>query len=237
LCSKAISEQSIMLEKTSTRKIFERVKDDTSSLYVQRDSTSIYSRCTDNLSKLSKKFTIDRELFVSKVYEKALRGSLKDTVEKMRREQQQPHVVATPEERNNNELIERELEKHARKIRREWKVLLLGDRDCAQTFIKSMKIAHSSGFTYEELEKYQEVVMKNIICVMEGMVRILKNGDVYLDDTAKMHAKVLSQEIEKIQTGDRKVTIEGAIAVHGLWEDKQFVKRILNYERGIPESS
>lgn len=226
-----------MLEKTSTRKIFKRVKDDTSSLYVQRDSTSIYSRCTDNLSKISKMFEFDRELFISKVYEKALRGSLKDTVENMRREQQQPYVIVTSEERNRNKLIERELYEHAKKLRRECKVLLLGDRDCAQTFIKSMKIAHSGGFTYEEREKYQEVVMNNIICVMEGMAGILKNGDIDLDATAKIHAKVLSQEIKKIQTGDRKITIEGAGAVQGLWEDKQFVKRLLNYEIYIPDSS
>ncbi len=66
---------------------------------------------------------------------------------------------------------------------------------------------------------------------------MLKNGDIYLDDTAKMHAKVLSQEIEKIRTGDGKVTIEGAGAVQGLWEDKQFVERLLNCKVYISESS
>jgi guanine nucleotide-binding protein G(i) subunit alpha len=59
-----------MLEKTSTRKIFKRFKDDTSSLYIQRDSASFYSRYADNLSKIPKTFEFDRELFISKVYEK-----------------------------------------------------------------------------------------------------------------------------------------------------------------------
>jgi hypothetical protein len=58
--------------------------------------------------------------------------------------------------------------------------------------------------------------MNNIIRVMEGMAWILQNGDIDLDETAKVHAKVLSQEIEKIQTGDGKITIEGAGAVRGL---------------------
>jgi guanine nucleotide-binding protein G(i) subunit alpha len=153
-----------MLEKTSTRKIFKRVKDDTSSLYIQRDSTSIYSRCTDNLSKISKMFEFDRELFISKVYEKALLGSLKSTVEKMRREQ-----IGTPEERNRSKLIGRELEKHARKPRRECKALLLGDRDCTQIFIKSMRIADRDGFTDKEREEYQEGVINNTIRLMEGI--------------------------------------------------------------------
>ena len=224
-----------MLEKTSTRKIFNRAKDDTSSLYIQRDSTSIYSRCTDTLSKISKMFEFDRELFISKVYEKALRGSLKDTVENMRREQQKPYL-GTPEERNRNKRIESELKERARKLRNECKVLLLGDPDCAQIFIKSMRIAHSSGFTYEERGKYQDVVMNNIIRVMEDMASTLQNGDIDLDETAKMHAKVLIQEIEKIKTGDGKITTEGAGAVQGLWEDKRFAERLLD-EVYIPDSS
>ncbi|CZR66446.1 uncharacterized protein PAC_16347 [Phialocephala subalpina] len=233
---KAISEQKIMLEKTSARKIFKRVKDDTSSLYVQRDSTSIYSRCTDTLSKISKMFEFDRELFISKVYEKALRGSLKDTVENMRREQQQPYVTVTPEERNRNKIVERELKEHAKNPKTEYKLLLLGDSDCAQTFIQRTKIAHSNGFTYEGREKYRELVMNNIIRVMEGMAWVVKNENVDLDDAARMHTKVLSQEIEKIQTGNGKITIEGAGAVQALWENKKFVKRLLIHEIDIPDS-
>lgn len=225
-----------MLEKTSTRKMFRQVKDDTSSLYVQRDSTSIYSRCTDNLSKISKIFEFDRELFISRVYEKVLRGSLKDTVGNMRREQPQPYVVATTEEIDKNKLIKREPRKHVD----EWRyanVLLLGSSDCTQIFIKSMKIAHSDSFTHKERLNYQEVVMNIIISVVDGMVWILKNGDIDLDDTVKMHAEVLSQELEKIQTGDGKITIEGANAVKGLWEYKQLVKKLLDSEINIPNSS
>lgn len=225
-----------MLEKTSTRKIFKRVKDDTSSLYVQRDTSSIYSRCTDNLSKISKIFEFDRELFISKVYEKALRGSLKDTVKSMRREQVQPCVTVTSEEIKRNKLVERELKVHAIKMSKECNVLLLGDTDCRRTFIKSMKIAYSGGFTSEERRNYREVVMSNIVCVMEGMDWILENGDVHLDEAAKMHAKVLSQEIEKIQAGDGKVTIECAAAVQGLWEDKEFVRRFLTEAGDVADS-
>lgn len=158
-----------MLEKTSTRKIFKRVKDDASSLYVQCDSTSFYSRCTDNLSKISKIFELDREFFISKVYEKALRGSLKDAVKHIRREQVQPCVTVTSEEIKRNKLIERELKEHAIKMSKECSVLLLGDRDCRRTFIKSMQIAHSGGFTSEERRNYREVVVSNIVCVMEGI--------------------------------------------------------------------
>ncbi|OBT50402.1 hypothetical protein VE04_09602 [Pseudogymnoascus sp. 24MN13] len=229
---KAIGEQKMVLEKSSTRRVIKRVKDDASSLYVQRDSMSIYSRCTDNLSKISKMFEFDRELFVSKVYEKALRGSLKDTVENIR--QQRSDVRVSREERDRDMIIERELKEHALKMSREARVVLLGEHDCMQVFIKNMKIKHADGFTDDDRRMYKEVVMKHMMRVMEGMVLIQKNGDTDLDDTAKMQAKLISQEIEAIQAGD-EITIQGAGAVQGLWKD--ILKRDLKYQEYIPDSS
>ena len=55
-----------------------------------RDDSSFRSRWTgtiSNLSKISKIFDFDRELFISKPYEKALQKSLKDTVQNLRQEQ------------------------------------------------------------------------------------------------------------------------------------------------------
>jgi guanine nucleotide-binding protein G(i) subunit alpha len=224
----------MMLEKTSTRRVINRVKDDASSLYVQRDSMSIYSRCTDNLSKISKMFEFDRELFISKVYEKALRGSLKDTVENIRQKQLRPDVSVSREERDRGMIIERDIKEHAMKMKREVRVLLLGERDCVQVFIKNMKIIHGDGFTDDDRRMYKEVVMKYMMRVMEGMVLVQKNGFTYPDNTAKIQAKLLSQEIEAIQAGD-EITIEGASAVQGLWKD--ILKRDLKYEAYIPDSS
>jgi hypothetical protein len=78
--SNTISDQKILLEKPNSRKVFKRVKDDTVSMYVHRDTASIYSRCTDTLSKISIVFSFDRDLFITKVYERALRGSLKPSL-------------------------------------------------------------------------------------------------------------------------------------------------------------
>lgn len=224
----------MVLEKTSTRRVIKRIKDDASSLYVQRDSMSMYSRCTDNLSKISKMFEFDRELFVSKVYEKALRGSLKDTVENMRQKQQRSDVRVSREERVRDMIIERELKEHALKMRQEARVVLLGESDCVQGFIKNMKIKHADGFTDDDRRMYKEVVMKYMMRVMESMVLVQKNGDIGLDNTAKIQAKLLSQEIEAIRAGGGKITLEGAGAVQGLWKD--ILKRDLNYEAYIPES-
>ncbi|OBT78646.1 hypothetical protein VF21_02237 [Pseudogymnoascus sp. 05NY08] len=232
---KAIGEQKMMLEKPSTRRVIKRVKDDASSLYVQPDSMSIYSRCTDNLSKISKMFEFDRELFVSKVYEKVLLGSLKDTVENIRQKQQRPGVMVSREERDRGLIIERDIKTHAVRLKRESRVLLLGEHDCVQVFIKNMKIIHGDGFTNDDRRMYKEVVMKHMMRVMEGMVLVQKNGDTDLDNAARIQAELLSQEIEAIQAGDGKITIEGAGAIQVLWKD--ILKRDLKYEAYIPDSS
>lgn len=77
-------------------------------------------------------------------------------------------------------------------------------------------MAHAGGFTREEREEYRNVVMDNVMRVMEGMDLLLKKTNIELNDTAKMHAKGLSQGLEKIPTGNGKITREAIGAVQGL---------------------
>ncbi len=69
--SNTTSEQRALLESSSSRQVFNVVKDDVSSLYVHRDSASIATKLTDRLSLFSREFAFDRELWVSKVYKDA----------------------------------------------------------------------------------------------------------------------------------------------------------------------
>ncbi len=59
------------MESSSSRKVFNVIKDDVSSLYVHRDSASIATKLTDRLSLFSREFAFDRELRLSKVYKDA----------------------------------------------------------------------------------------------------------------------------------------------------------------------
>jgi len=126
---KTISEQQILLEKSSSRKAFKQIKDDSSSLYVNGDAASFYSRCTNNLSKISMVFQFDRELFVSKVYERALRGSLKES---LRRRPADVESIDEPlafgmtrsELKERSRAINLEIRRDTRRRRGERKVLL-----------------------------------------------------------------------------------------------------------------
>jgi hypothetical protein len=232
--SKAISEQKTLLEQTTTRKIFQRVRDDSSSLYVQRDSASLSSRWTDSLSKISKVFNFDRELFVSKVYERALRNSLKDTVENLRR--QHPRVKSTPEDITRSYVIDHALKQDSRRLSNECKILLLGDSECGQTILKQMKI-HHDGYTDDVFASYQAVVKKNVLDAVKSMVSVTKMA--VLDEPTKIHAELLYREMEKMQTSDANITIVAADAVQRLWASQNFQSSFeaFAYYVYIPESA
>ena len=116
--SKTISEQKGLLEQSSTRKVLRQIEIDSASLFVNRDTASFISNWTDNLSKLSATFSFDRELFVSKVYERALRGSVKEALR-----QQQSDTEAIRRSR----AIDRDITRDRKKMIYDVRGLLLGD--------------------------------------------------------------------------------------------------------------
>lgn len=154
-----------MLEKSSTRKLIRRMEIDTASLVVHRDTDSFITQMTDNLSKLSAVFTFDHELFVSKVYERALRGSVKKSL-KIQQEY--------PDPRKRSQAIDYELWNDKLRSRKECKVLLFGDESSGKDqLVNQMKIAYQDGYTIEYLITYRLTIYKNVIdsikCVIEAM--------------------------------------------------------------------
>jgi hypothetical protein len=79
--SNKVSDQRSVIEDPLCRAAIEQMKSDSASLLVLRDTDSIFSYVTDNLSKISKEFRFDRLLFGTKVYGKALRGSIKKSLQ------------------------------------------------------------------------------------------------------------------------------------------------------------
>ncbi|KAL3472244.1 hypothetical protein BJX99DRAFT_262447 [Aspergillus californicus] len=71
------AEQKALLLRTSSRRIFRQLNADTASLMVHRDTSSIATHFTDNMSKLSVAFSFDPQLFISGVYERFFRGLTK----------------------------------------------------------------------------------------------------------------------------------------------------------------
>ncbi|KAF4625325.1 hypothetical protein G7Y89_g12839 [Cudoniella acicularis] len=239
---KAISEQKTVLEQKSSRKIFRRIRDDTSSLYVQRDTSSLHSRWTgtvSSISKFSKVFDFDRELFISKVYERVIRNSLKDAAKKSRksanREQKLGPLQETPRIAPANsyskatarsQMIDKTLEEDSRRLRREVKILMLGDSECCQTMVKQMKIIHQNGYTEAGMASHKQAVKRNVLDAMRSMLAVAKIARGELDQTTNANVELLSRKIEGIGSNSGEITINKATvtAVEALWANEQFRK-------------
>jgi hypothetical protein len=78
--SNTLSEQQRHLETSKTRKVLKRAQADSVSLCAQRDTASFASKMTDNLSKISRVFEFDPNIFSTRVYERAFRGSIKQAL-------------------------------------------------------------------------------------------------------------------------------------------------------------
>jgi hypothetical protein len=167
--------------------VFRRIENDTESLIVHRDTASILSRCTDSLSKISIIFTFDGELFASRVYDRAIRGSLKQA---LRRQQANTLTRVNAvgvrileeselEAKRRSQAIDLSLEDDAKRLSREVKILLLGSEDSGKEIIvKQMKRLGQSGYTTEELQKHRHTIYNNVIDCAKALIAAMAQFDI-----------------------------------------------------------
>ncbi|KAF2121297.1 hypothetical protein BDV96DRAFT_640692 [Lophiotrema nucula] len=121
---KTLSEQRVILEKSTTRRALGRAKTESASLLVLRDTNSISSKWTDTMSKLSVVFVFDQELFKTKVYSRVLRGSFKEVL----RRQREPTVggLTQREARLRSIAIDNQIKRDKMRLSQDVECLLLG---------------------------------------------------------------------------------------------------------------
>lgn len=205
------------------------MKDDSSSLYGQRDSASLSSWRTSSSLRLSKLFEFDRQLFATKVYNKALPSSLKNTVEHLRRPATcRLRIEPSAKDIKRTAIIDQTLEEDSKKRSKEWKVLVLGDPACTQTFMNQIRISHMRGFPDDERAAYKGTVRNNVLDIVEVLACIAEDEYAGLDDTAKVHATLLSRELAKWETQPKKLTWEVANAVKGLWQNELLKSKLFD---------
>jgi hypothetical protein len=247
--SNTISDQKVLLEKSSSRKVFKRVEDDTASLYVHRDTASLYSRCTDTLSKISIVFNFDHDLFITKVYERALRGSLKAS---LRRQQADFELSKMPalsplkkqemeKQGRQSEAIDRQLEEDRKRLRREVNVLLMGgDNDGQEMMMKQMKIIQQNGYTMDELRMYRLSVRQTLIAAMSAVAEhVQEKHPEQLEKEDMNDVGILAQELEKIQPEEDQIPQPAVSAMARLWKSQSFSEYFgrLSYEIYLDDST
>jgi hypothetical protein len=126
------------------------MEDDSISMIVHRDVDSLLSNYTNtsiSSSKRSLVFEFDRELFVSRIYERWIRGSVRKSL----REQQGD--FRSPGEKKRSLAIDHDLKEYAKDLRRELSILVLGSKSKSD-IVKALKFVHSRGYSADELLNY-----------------------------------------------------------------------------------
>jgi hypothetical protein len=211
-------------------------------MYVQRSSTSVHSRAsqyTDNLSNFRKSFEFDRILRETKVYEPFVKVTTKMAIETWRRQKKKvassstsirasveklrPELFQTSpaqeEGSRKSQAIDHEIQQELRSHRHSCKVLMLGDEDCGQLFLKQMKILHFNGFTTEELQIYKGVVRSNVWYIIQKIVSLVSTFE--MDEGTKTLVEFLSQELAKYPAPDTATFSTAVKALRELWTSKQ----------------
>jgi hypothetical protein len=124
---------------------------------------------TDNLSKLSRVFDFDQEVFSTKIYARAFRGSLKTVLRQQQADKTsalQPQPLVGPTQQNHS--LDR-------------RVLLLGIGESGKsTVTKQLRILNRfwPGFSIEEIEYHRSVILEDVGNILRECVNIMEYEDI-----------------------------------------------------------
>jgi|SRR5687767_1852942 guanine nucleotide-binding protein subunit alpha len=173
-----LSEQKMILYQSQTRNAFKKMANDTESLYVHRDIDSILTTGTTttmNSTKSSMQFEFDTELFVSKIYQRWIRGSVKKTLH-----EQQSETSYSTRPTTKLRAIERALGVGTSRSHPECKVLLLG-ADSRPDLMKLLQLVLGNGDMHEQLKSYKEAIYKDVVTSAKALVTAMRKLEVAPD--------------------------------------------------------
>jgi len=225
------------VDKPSTRKTMSLVREDTASIMESRDESSVISRWSTRTTKLSRAFDFDRELLFTRVYERAMRLAYTQTLWPRQDEEltisampqgstREPPVIKAmqdPAAKGRSQLIDQQLVKDGNALRRECKVLVLGDRDSGKdAVVTQIRMASQEGFSTEELASSRLLVLAEVVRAAKELVSMMNSDGIEPDIVESIHHRDLIQNLN--WDGQGSLGADFAVAVGGLWQDKGLAK-------------
>lgn len=198
------------MDKPSTRKTMSLVREDTASIMESRDESSVISRWSTRTTKLSRAFDFDRELLFTRVYERAMRLAYTQTLWPRQDEEltisampqgstREPPVIKAmqdPAAKGRSQLIDQQLVKDGNALRRECKVLVLGDRDSGKdAVVTQIRMASQEGFSTEELASSRLLVLAEVVRAAKELVSMMNSDGIEPDIVESIHHRDLIQNL------------------------------------------
>ena len=158
---------------------------------------------------------------MSNVYERALRGSLKEALRRQQLDASSVDVQNTKQ----SLAIDRSLQEDARTMRRECKVLLLGAEDSGKSdTVKCMKMTHGECFTTEDPCMYRSMIYKTVVDCAKALVDALEHLGIEPEEkTSKAHCDYVRDFVVNADSEFRLGENFGH-AIAAIWSDPCMVR-------------
>ncbi|EAT85989.2 hypothetical protein SNOG_06158 [Parastagonospora nodorum SN15] len=137
-----------------------------------------------------------------------------------------------------SDAIDRALQQDATTLRRETKLVMMGDRDSGKELIMNqMKVLYAEGYyPVEERRKYVYAVRSTVRLLMHAIIDLLKDTGISLPSNLNQHFAILLHEVETVTLPT--ISPEAVEAVQTIWTCSEFSKLFVqNFEIDFPQYS
>jgi hypothetical protein len=224
------SDQKQLLERKESRKVFNRAKDDATSLIGFRDSASFttFRTTLSTDSKLSRTFDFDGLLLRHKIYQNTFRSMLRRanspmeerTVERgQRRALSDTPVFQLKSTARDSARIDMALKADARKLSKEVKILAVGDKHGRSIIVKQMRQRYGQPFSDAEIEDYRKSItslaIKALVAVLDYVADL---GTGFVRQASRDHADIILQ-FARSGAPEWRVPARVAASVKHIWSN------------------
>ncbi|EXJ58444.1 hypothetical protein A1O7_05869 [Cladophialophora yegresii CBS 114405] len=223
-------DQGQLLHRKASRKVFDRAKDDATSLIGFRDSAS-FATFRTNLStdtKFSRTFDFDGLLLRHKIYQNTFRSMLRransPTEERAVKRGQRRALSDTPvlqlkTTARDSAKIDLVLKADARKLSKEVKILAVGDKHGRSSIVKQMRQRYGQPFSDAEIEDYRRSItslaIKALVAVLDYVTDL---GRGFVRQASRDHADIILA-FSKSGAPEWSVSTEIAASVKHIWNN------------------
>ena len=217
-----MSDQRDILESNNSRRIFDQVKDDSSSLCCLRDSVSFWNRLTattETSSKLSREFDFDAEIMTSKVYKGQMRSLVRRAMRKSSQAKSKDPAEQGEERQSlllNSATVEKSLKRERKAQRSQEQILLLGQDDNEKClFLHEMRLQLGKTYSLQERQIAKQMIHHFLCSVIPKCIEVIKASGV-----VSLEGDPLDSWLPKGSTvQDAIVSQDVAKSLYDLWSD------------------
>jgi guanine nucleotide-binding protein G(i) subunit alpha len=198
-------------------------KEDASSLHTLVRTSRVNGQCIKILTQVSRMIQWFRFLFYIKLFR---RGP-----EETPTEQEYMDAAAIM----RSEAIDRALEQDATNLRRETKLVLMGQLNSGKELImRQMKIIYNEGYPREERIQYRHAIRSTLRLLIHSIIDLLRDTGINLSEDLSQDFAVLLHEVETVD--HKRITPSAVHAIENLWTSPSFSTiYIKNFEIDFPQ--